>query len=70
MDKHSTCPYKDNEIISIAIIEDVPGAEITDCSNVILSRVLDAQNTQVDAVAGATVTSKAYLKAIENALRN
>jgi uncharacterized protein with FMN-binding domain len=31
--------------------------------------VLEAQNTAVDSVAGATVTSKAYLKAIENALR-
>ena len=61
---------KDNEIISIVIIDDVPGAEITDCSEEILRRVLDAQNTQVDAVTGATVTSKAYLKAIENALGN
>ena len=31
-------------------------------------KVLAAQNTQVDAVSGATVTSKAYLKAVENAL--
>jgi len=61
---------KDNEIISIVLIDDVPGAEITDCSEEILRRVLDAQDTQVDAVAGATVTSKAYLKAIENALNN
>ena len=61
---------KDNEIISIVIIDDVPGAEITDCSGEILRRVLDVQNTQVDAVAGATVTSKAYLKAIEDALNN
>ena len=61
---------KDNEIISIVIVEDETGSDITDCSGEILRRVLDAQNTQVDAVTGATVTSKAYLKAIENALNN
>jgi len=31
-------------------------------------RVIEAQSTDIDAVSGATVTSKAYLKAIENAL--
>lgn len=31
-------------------------------------RVIDSQNTDVDIMSGATVTGKAYLKAIENAL--
>jgi len=61
---------KDNEIVSIEIVKDVPGAEVTDCSGEVLRRVLEAQDTRVDAVTGATVTSKAYLKAIEDALNN
>ncbi len=36
----------------------------------LFERVLAAQSTRVDQVAGATVTSKAYLKSIENALTN
>jgi len=35
----------------------------------IIGRVIAAQNTTVDAVSGATVSSKALIKAIENALR-
>jgi len=34
----------------------------------VISRVLSEQKTNVDAIAGATTTSKALLKAIENAL--
>ena len=37
-------------------------------SSELFQRVIAAQSTQVDAVAGATVTGNAYLKAIENAL--
>jgi len=37
-------------------------------SDDIFRRVIERQDTKVDAVAGATVSSKAYLKAIENAL--
>ena len=59
---------KDNQITAIEIIDDVPGASVTNCSEEMFRRVMSAQNTQVDAVSGATVTSKAYLKAIENAL--
>lgn len=31
-------------------------------------RVIKAQSLQVDAISGATITSKAYLKSVENAL--
>jgi uncharacterized protein with FMN-binding domain len=31
-------------------------------------RVIEAQSLQVDAISGATLTSKAYLKGVENAL--
>ncbi len=34
----------------------------------VLSNVIEAQNTDIDMVAGATVSTIAYLKAIENAL--
>lgn len=37
-------------------------------SGKLFSDVIKAQNTTVDTVSGATVTSKAYLKSIENAL--
>ena len=57
-----------NRITGIEMNEDVFGAGVTDAFNEIVSRVLTEQNTKVDAVSGATVTSKAYLKAIENAL--
>ena len=59
---------KDRRIIGIDIEKDVFGAEITNCSAEIISRVIGAQDTKVDAVSRATVTSKAYLKAIEDAL--
>ena len=42
---------------------------ILDVSEDIVKRVIAGQNTTVDAVSGATVSSKALLKAIENAFR-
>jgi uncharacterized protein with FMN-binding domain len=44
-----------------------PGAKNTD-QWLLFDRVIKAQSLQVDAVSGATLTSKAYLKAVENAL--
>ena len=58
----------DNRIIGIEMYEDVFGATVTDAFGEIVDRVISAQDTTVDAVSGATVTSKAYLKAIEDAL--
>lgn len=34
----------------------------------LMGRVLSAQSLQVDTISGATITSKAYLKGVENAL--
>ena len=59
---------KDNQITAIDIVDDIPGATVTDCSGEMFRRVIAAQDTRVDAVSGATVTSKAYLKAIEDAI--
>ncbi len=61
---------KAGEITGIDIVKDVAAAGITDCSGEVFRRVMESQDTQIDAVSGATVTSKAYLKAIEDALSN
>ena len=37
-------------------------------TNVLYERVIEAQSLQVDTISGATLTSKAYLQCIENAL--
>jgi uncharacterized protein with FMN-binding domain len=44
-----------------------PGAKNTD-QIALYDRVIDAQSLEVDAISGATLTSKAYLKAVESAL--
>lgn len=44
--------------------------ERKEITNSLFQRVLEKQNTNVDVISGATVTSKAYLKSIENALTN
>ncbi len=63
-----TVHVADHRITGIDIVDDVGAAFITHCSGELFQRVIAAQDTRVDAVSGATVTSKAYLKAIENAL--
>lgn len=60
---------KDGKITDIQVKENVALPQ-QGLSDEIFKRVMDKQNTQVDAVTGATVTSKAYMKAIENALKN
>ncbi|AEV28089.1 hypothetical protein SpiGrapes_0226 [Sphaerochaeta pleomorpha str. Grapes] len=57
----------DHRITTIAIIKDVKYAK-QEVSDAIFSKVIEAQSLQVDAISGSTVTSKAYLKSIENAL--
>ena len=58
---------KDHRITEINIEDDItfikPGV-----SDELFNKVIEAQNTKVDAVSQATVTSSAYLKSIENAL--
>ncbi len=44
-----------------------PGAKNTDYA-MLYDRVIEAQSLQVDTISGATLTSKAYLQAVENAL--
>ena len=44
-----------------------PGAKNTG-HEALYERVIEAQSLQVDTISGATLTSKAYLQAVENAL--
>lgn len=59
---------KDNRITDIKIEKDVliPKAELT---QELISNVIEAQSLDIDVVSGSTVTTKAYLKAIELALK-
>lgn len=58
---------KDNEILDIEVVDDIliSQAKVLD---EILARVINEQRVDVDVISEATVTSKAYLKAIELAL--
>lgn len=57
----------DHQIAQINVLKTV-SIETPDVTNNIINSVIEKQNTTVDTVSGATVTSKAYLKSIENAL--
>jgi len=59
---------KDSRIESIKIISEPSFFSAQELDNTIIGRVLQQQSLKVDAVTGATATSKALLKAIENAL--
>jgi uncharacterized protein with FMN-binding domain len=59
----------DHAITAIAIVKDVRFAK-SEVSDAILARVIENQSLEVDAVSGSTVTSKAYLKSMELALKN
>jgi uncharacterized protein with FMN-binding domain len=58
---------KDSKIEQISLEEDVIFAR-TEITEKLFERVLKNQNISIDTISGATVTCKAYLKAIENAL--
>jgi uncharacterized protein with FMN-binding domain len=57
------------KIIKIEPIQSVL-FEREEITNQIFERVIDEQKVTVDTISGATVTSKAYLKSIEDALSN
>ncbi|WMJ78746.1 MULTISPECIES: FMN-binding protein [unclassified Sedimentibacter] len=58
---------ENRKITKIEIEEDVKFAN-EEVSRLLFQRVIEKQNTTVDTVSGGTVTSKAYLKSIEDAL--
>ncbi|MCC5894163.1 MAG: FMN-binding protein [Alkalibacterium sp.] len=58
---------EEEEIIDIIIIDDMR-LTTASFSQEIIGNVLEDQQTDTDVITGSTVTSRAYLKAIENAL--
>ena len=63
-----TVQVENNRIIEISIDHDVWAARVTNISDEVFDRTIEAQDTEIDTVAGATATTTAYLKAIEDAL--
>ena len=57
----------DHQIANIAVVKTVT-IDDPELTSTIINNVIKNQSTTVDTVSGATVTSKAYLKSIENAL--
>lgn len=62
-----TVVVKDHQITDINIDKKIL-FEKPEVTEELLTKVINQQNINVDVVAGATVTCKAYLKAIEDAL--
>ena len=60
---------KEHKIIDIDITDDMMIVD-PEVRSKLLQSVMEEQNTMVDAVSGGTVSCKAYLKSIENALNN
>ncbi|MEO1816353.1 MAG: FMN-binding protein [Acetobacterium sp.] len=57
----------DHQIANIDVVKTIT-IEAPEMTSTIINSVIEKQNTTVDTVTGATVSSKAYLKSIENAL--
>lgn len=57
----------DHQIANINVVKTI-SLESPEMTSTIINSVIEKQNTTVDTVTGATVSSKAYLKSIENAL--
>lgn len=58
---------QDKKITKINVIKSV-SFEKPEVTSALINNVIEKQDTTVDSISGATVTSKAYLKAIETAL--
>jgi uncharacterized protein with FMN-binding domain len=58
----------EHKITQIAVLKNIEDDEYAKKAEGVLDRVLKEQSLKVDAITGATITSKALLKAIENAL--
>ena len=58
---------ENHRITDIKIVKDVQFKNAKTASQ-LFNMVVKAQSLEIDGVTGATVTSKAYLKAVENAL--
>lgn len=59
---------KDHKIIALDVVDDVM-FKMDEVTKALFDRVIQNQSLDVDIETGATITSHAYLKAIENALK-
>ena len=59
---------EDHQIIELELVDDVM-FKIDEVTKTLFDRVIQNQSLDVDIETGATVTSHAYLKAIENAVK-
>jgi uncharacterized protein with FMN-binding domain len=66
--KHIEVTVMDNKISKIVITKDVKHP-ISEVSKKLFDEIIKKQSLNVDIVSGATVTCKAYLKSVENALK-
>jgi len=57
-----------HKITGINVVKDVTFPK-DDVTEMLITKVKNNQNTNVDVISGSTVTCKAYLKSIENALK-
>ncbi len=59
---------KDGKVTEITLLDSKFGDDSAKLTDPLYVRVIDGQTLQVDAVSGSTLTSKAALQAVENAL--
>ena len=59
---------KDHKITNINLVKDVLFSK-PEVTKELFNNVVKEQNINVDAISGSTITSKAYLKSIEDALK-
>jgi uncharacterized protein with FMN-binding domain len=55
-------------ITELVVIDDVTFAN-PDLTRALFDQIITSQDIDIDIIAGSTITTKAYLKAIENALK-
>ncbi len=60
---------KDNKIVNISLVDDVLFSKPEERDQ-FFENVITEQRVNIDVISGSTVTCKAYLKAIEDALSN
>lgn len=60
---------KKEKITHIEILESAEAQKGTFDHSKLKKRLIEAQSLEIDAISGATLSSKAFLKAVENALR-
>ncbi len=57
------------KVVGIKLLDSSDPGKTNAQADVLYDRVMKRQSLQVDVVSGSTLTSKAYLKAVENALK-